>query len=86
MPACSALPLRATGATVAQAQNYPDREVKLVVGYAPGGITNTLARILADGLSDVLGQRVPRRATRPGVNGAIATRAVQARPRRMATR
>ncbi len=35
-----------------------NREVKLVVGYAPGGITNTLARILAEKMSDVLGQRM----------------------------
>lgn len=66
-------------ADMAQAQNYPDREIKLVVGYAPGGITNTLARILADGLSDVLGQRVLV-DNRPGVNGAIATRAVKRAP------
>jgi tripartite-type tricarboxylate transporter receptor subunit TctC len=68
--------LAATGVSGATAQNYPEREVKLVVGYAPGGITNTLARILAEKMSDVLGQRVIVE-NRPGVNGAIATRAVK---------
>lgn len=61
---------------LAQAQDFPNREIKLVVGYAPGGITNTLARILADKMSDVIGQRVIVE-NRPGVNGAIATRAVK---------
>lgn len=66
----------ATVASGAAAQSYPEREIKLVVGYAPGGITNTLARILADKMSDALGQRVLVE-NRPGVNGAIATRAVK---------
>jgi tripartite-type tricarboxylate transporter receptor subunit TctC len=65
-----------TGLGTAQAQDFPNREIKLVVGYAPGGITNTLARILAEKMSDVLGQRVLVE-NRPGVNGAIATRAVK---------
>lgn len=68
--------IAAAGLSVSHAQDYPNREVKLVVGYAPGGITNTLARILADKMSDVLGQRVIVE-NRPGVNGAIATRAVK---------
>jgi tripartite-type tricarboxylate transporter receptor subunit TctC len=66
----------ATSSTFVQAQDYPNREIKLVVGYAPGGITNTLARILADKMSDILGQRVIVE-NRAGVNGAIATRAVK---------
>lgn len=71
--------IAATGASSAQAQNYPEREIKLLVGFAPGGTTNTLARILADRLSDVLGQRVIVE-NRPGVNGAIATRAAARAP------
>lgn len=71
--------MAATAATQTSAQDYPNREVKLVVGYAPGGITNTLARILAEKMSDVLGQRVIVE-NRPGVNGAIATRAVKRAP------
>lgn len=66
--------IAAAGVGSAQAQSYPDREIKLLVGFAPGGTTNTLARILADRLSDALGQRVIV-DNRPGVNGAIATRA-----------
>jgi tripartite-type tricarboxylate transporter receptor subunit TctC len=68
--------IAAVGLSSATAQDYPNREIKLVVGYAPGGITNTLARILAEKMSDVLGQRVIVE-NRPGVNGAIATRAVK---------
>ena len=37
---------------------YPDKPVKLIVPYAPGGITDNLARALADGVSRELKQPV----------------------------
>jgi tripartite-type tricarboxylate transporter receptor subunit TctC len=42
----------------AQAQNWPNRPVTLVVGFAPGGGTDVLARILVRKLGEVLGQQV----------------------------
>jgi tripartite-type tricarboxylate transporter receptor subunit TctC len=65
----------ATFAGAAHAQDFPNREIKLVVGFPPGGTTNTLARLLADKMSDALGQRVIVE-NRAGANGATATRAV----------
>src|SRR5262247_1349872 len=42
----------------ASAQAYPAKTIYLVAGTAPGGITDTLARISADGLSSKLGRLV----------------------------
>ena len=37
---------------------FPDRPIKLIVPYAPGGITDTFARVIAEGVSKELGQPV----------------------------
>jgi tripartite-type tricarboxylate transporter receptor subunit TctC len=42
----------------AQADNYPNRPLKMVVPYPPGGFTDILGRLLADRLSNRLGQQV----------------------------
>jgi tripartite-type tricarboxylate transporter receptor subunit TctC len=55
------------------AQNYPDREIKLVVGFPAGGSTDILARIIAEHMSTQLGQPVIVE-NRGGANGATATR------------
>jgi tripartite-type tricarboxylate transporter receptor subunit TctC len=58
----------ATSASLAQA--WPNRAVKVVVPYAPGGVTDTMARITADRLSKMLGQTFFIE-TKPGAGGAI---------------
>src|SRR4029077_5849018 len=45
-------------AAAAQAQTYPTRTITLLVGFPPGGPTDTLARILADGMKSTLGQSI----------------------------
>ena len=42
---------------IASAQDWPTRAVTMVVPYAAGGPVDTLARILAARLSEILGQR-----------------------------
>jgi tripartite-type tricarboxylate transporter receptor subunit TctC len=42
----------------AQAPAYPEKTIRLVAGTAPGGITDTLARVSADGLSAQFGRQV----------------------------
>src|SRR6202042_1126422 len=65
---------------VAQAQTYPTRPITMMVGFPPGGPTDTLARILADAMQPSLGQRVVVE-TASGASGTIASgRVVHASP------
>jgi tripartite-type tricarboxylate transporter receptor subunit TctC len=59
-------------ATVASAQNYPSRAVRMVVGFPPGGGTDILARVLAPQLSQYLGQPFVVE-NRPGATTNIAS-------------
>jgi tripartite-type tricarboxylate transporter receptor subunit TctC len=42
----------------AQAQNYPTRPVTMIVPFAPGGTSDVIARIVADQMGTILGQRI----------------------------
>src|ERR1044072_5658700 len=46
------------GAAFAQSPGYPARTIRLVAGTAPGGITDYLARVSAEGLAVQLGTQV----------------------------
>jgi tripartite-type tricarboxylate transporter receptor subunit TctC len=63
----------------AQGAKYPDHSVKLLVGFAAGGGTDVAARILAQKLTDTLGQTVVVE-NRPGASGMIATEAAAKAP------
>jgi len=56
-------------------QSFPDRAVKLIVPLSTGSATDTLARLLAQKLSERWGQPVVVE-NQPGANGIIATEAV----------
>ena len=54
------------------AQNYPNRPVKLLVPFTPGGGTDILARVVGQKISEALGQPVVVE-NRPGGNTLVAT-------------
>ena len=66
--------LPATRAAFA-ATDFPTRAVRIAVGFAPGGTTDILARIIADKLREYWGVSVIVE-NRPGADGIIATTAV----------
>ena len=68
------LPWRA----LAQPQ-YPSEPIKLIVPYAPGGVPDTTARLLAQKLQDRVGQTVVVE-NRAGGNGSVAAGVIAAAP------
>ncbi|MBI4189798.1 MAG: tripartite tricarboxylate transporter substrate binding protein [Betaproteobacteria bacterium] len=60
------------GASLAQAQQYPTKPIRMVVGFPPGGAADILGRIAAKSLSESLGQQVVV-DNRGGASAAIAT-------------
>jgi tripartite-type tricarboxylate transporter receptor subunit TctC len=61
------------------ATDFPDRPVRILVGFAPGGTTDLLARIVADELRTIWNTAVVIE-NRPGADGIVVTTAVHNAP------
>jgi tripartite-type tricarboxylate transporter receptor subunit TctC len=60
----------------ASAQTYPTKPIKMLLGFAPGGPTDVIARVVAQDMTSVLGQAVVVE-NRTGANSLIATQEVK---------
>src|SRR4051794_11097899 len=64
----------------ASAQDYPNRPIRFLVGFAAGGSSDIVARVIGQKMSEILGVAIPVE-NRTGANGTIAMRlAAQAAP------
>ena len=70
-----ALSLAIASPPLAQAQNYPNRPIRMIVPFSPGGAADTPGRMLMQKVSEALGQQVVF-DNRPGAGGTIGAEAV----------
>jgi tripartite-type tricarboxylate transporter receptor subunit TctC len=66
-------------ARIARAQTYPSRPVRIIIGFAAGGVVEIVARLIGQSLSERLGQPFIIES-RPGAASNIATEAVVRAP------
>jgi tripartite-type tricarboxylate transporter receptor subunit TctC len=59
-----------TGTTLAAAQGYPTKTIRMIVPFPPGGTTDTIARIVAQRMTETMGQPVVVE-NRSGAGGSI---------------
>lgn len=64
-----------TGISPAAAQDYPERPVRIVLPYGPGGVADITSRMVAERLTEIFGQRFLVENA-PGGAGAVAQQSV----------
>ena len=77
--AAALLALSAVASLPAAAQDYPSKPVRMIVPFGPGTSTDNIARVVANGLTKVLGQPIVVE-NRAGAGGVIGTEAVAKAP------
>jgi hypothetical protein len=75
IPALAALVLSLASVSLCHAQPYPAKNVRIIVGLAPGGTTDVFTRTLAQRLTEAWGQTVIVE-NRPGASGMIGAEVV----------
>jgi tripartite-type tricarboxylate transporter receptor subunit TctC len=73
--AVGAIAVMAACASGAQAQGWPNRPIRMVVPYTPGGYTDLMARLVSEKMSTALGQPIVIE-NKPGANAVIGTDSV----------
>jgi tripartite-type tricarboxylate transporter receptor subunit TctC len=63
----------------ALAQTYPSKPIRFIVPYSPGGLPDTVARVISQRLQESLGQAVVV-DNKPGANGAVAAASLVSAP------
>ena len=66
-------------AAEASAQSFPNKTIRILVGFAPGGSTDIVARLIAQKMTDNVGQQVVV-DNRPGAGGIIAAEILSKSP------
>jgi len=66
----------AVAPSFAQTSEFPNKPIKIVIGFTPGGSTDTVGRQIAHSFSKILGQSVIVE-NKPGANGNLATDSVR---------
>ena len=64
---------------ISRADNYPSRSIRVIVPFAPGGVTDIVSRIVFDPMAQTIGQPIVVE-NRPGASGTIATEFVADAP------
>ena len=77
--ACLTAVLAAGAATASAQEKYPNRPIRVMVPYAPGGATDITARIVADGFQRITGQPMLV-INKPGAYGLLAIRKLSMAP------
>jgi tripartite-type tricarboxylate transporter receptor subunit TctC len=73
---CAGVAILGTDPARAQAQDYPNRPIRMIVPFPAGGPTDGMARIISDRLGTVLGQTVVVENRGGGAGGSIGAKAV----------
>jgi tripartite-type tricarboxylate transporter receptor subunit TctC len=72
---CAIMVAGGAASGAASAQTYPVKPIRIVVGFAPGGPADVMARLIGQRLTAMLGQSIVV-DNRPGAGGTIGARAV----------
>ncbi|HEY4254290.1 MAG TPA: tripartite tricarboxylate transporter substrate binding protein [Roseomonas sp.] len=70
-----AMPAALAAPRLARAQGWPERPVRMLMGFPPGGPTDIVGRLIASGLQEAIGQPVVFE-NRPGANSVLAAEVV----------
>ena len=72
---CAIVAAACAASGIASAQTFPSKPIRIVVGFAPAGPADVMARLIGQRLTSIVGQSIVI-DNRPGAGGTIGARAV----------